>query len=335
MRNPLNVAVIGLGVGEQHARTYHRLPDCRLRWLFDLDHARASALCEALDAGRVAEDENTVFTDPEVDIISIASFDHDHFNHVLKALQNRKHLFVEKPLCRNIDELAQIKRQWIESGTPSIESNLVLRAAPIYKWLKELIFSGDLGEIYSFDGDYLYGRLHKITEGWRKDVPDYSVMVGGGIHLIDLMIWLTGQRPVSVATTGNRICTTGTDFHHNDFMASTFVFDSGLVGRITANFGCVHRHQHVVRIFGSKATFILDDLGPRLHSSRDPKTQGQTLNHPTMPTTKGDLIPGFIENTKTEKNTHEDTQRHFDLISVCAAADKALTTDGPVGVQYA
>lgn len=334
MRNPLNVAVIGLGVGEQHARTYHQLPDCRLRWLYDLDKARALALCEALGTGRVAEDENTIFTDPEVDIVSIASFDQDHFNHVIQALQNCKHLFVEKPLCRNIEELTQIKRQWVKAGTPSIESNLILRAAPIYRWLRKLIFSGDLGEIYSFDGDYLYGRLHKITEGWRKNVADYSVMAGGGIHLVDLMIWLTGQLPVSVATIGNRICTTDTDFHYNDFMASTFAFDTGLVGRITANFGCVHCHQHVLRIFGSKATFILDDMGPRLHRSRDPNSQGQILDHPTLPSAKGDLIPGFVENIKTKKDAHKNIQGHFDLISVCVAADKALTTTEPLEIKY-
>src|SRR5437879_8574199 len=94
-------------------------------------------------------------------------------------------------------------------------------------------------------------------------------MQGGGVHLVDLMLWLTGQRPRSVTAVGNRICTEGTAFHYHDYVSATFTFASGLVGRITANFGCVHRHQHVLRVFGTKGTFIYDDMGPRLYNSRD------------------------------------------------------------------
>jgi predicted dehydrogenase len=67
----------------------------------------------------------------------------------------------------------------------------VLRAAPLYLWLQQEVKRGSFGEIYAFNGDYLYGRLHKITMGWRKEVSNYSVMLGGGIHLVDLMVWLT------------------------------------------------------------------------------------------------------------------------------------------------
>ena len=53
---------------------------------------------------------------------------------------------------------------------------------------------GVFGRIYAFEGDYLYGRMFKITNGWRRNIPDYSVMTGGGIHLIDLFLWLTGEK---------------------------------------------------------------------------------------------------------------------------------------------
>ena len=46
--------------------------------------------------------------------------------------------------------------------------NLVLRAAPLYVGgSKRPSARGELGEIYAMDGDYLYGRLPKITDGWR------------------------------------------------------------------------------------------------------------------------------------------------------------------------
>lgn len=331
---PLNVAVVGLGVGEHHAVAYARLEACRVLWFYDLDRAKAEAVHKTLGQGGIAEDLDTLLNDERVDVVSLASFDDAHAEQVIGALRQRKHLFVEKPLCRTLDDLAAIKTCWNEAGRPKLESNLILRAAPLYKWVKDAIEGGELGDIYAFDGDYLYGRLHKITEGWRKNVTDYSVMTGGGIHLADLMLWLTGQRPSGVTAVGNRICTRSTAFGYDDFVATTYRFDSGLVGRITANFGCVHSHQHVVRIFGTRGTFISDDQGPRMHRSRDPETGPDRLDLSPIAAGKGDLIPEFIRSIVDGGETADRVQGNFDLISVCVAADKALATGNEEKIQY-
>ena len=330
----LGVAVIGLGVGEQHACAYVRTGSCVLRWVYDIDAARMHRVVKELGQGAAAESFEAVLADRSVDVVSIASYDDAHFEQVLKALRAGKHVFVEKPLCRSIKELRAIKEAFQASSHRHLASNLVLRAAPLYQWLKRKIDAGDLGEIYAFDGDYLYGRIHKITEGWRKNVDDFSAMQGGGVHLVDLMLWLAGQRPTSVSAVGNRICTTGTDFRYNDYISATFRFASSLIGRITANFGCVHRHQHVVRIFGTKATFIYDDFGPRLHTSCDPSIAPTLLDLSPLPATKGDLIPEFIGSILNDLDPLAKAQREFDLISVCVAADKAAADTKTLKINY-
>ena len=330
----LGVAVIGLGVGEQHARVYARLKSCSLRWLFDLDPAIVDRVAQELGEVPSAEDIETILDDPSVDVVSVASYDDAHFRQVLAALRAGKHVFVEKPLCRSRDELREIKRAWSEGADRHLLSNLVLRAAPLYRWLKEAVEGGELGEIYAFDGDYLYGRLWKITDGWRKDVVNYSVMQGGGVHLVDLMLWITGQRPVSVEAAGNRMSTEGTEFRYNDYMSATYQFASGLIGRITANFGSVHPHQHVVRVFGTKGTLIYDDQGPRLFSSRDPELPAKFLDLSPLPASKGDLIPDFVKSISDGSDTRAAIHHEFDLISACTAADEALAAATPVEIEY-
>jgi predicted dehydrogenase len=329
----LGAAVVGLGVGEQHARTLVGLPDCELRWLYDLDENRAQLLAQELTVANVANSYEEVLADSEVGLVSIASFDDAHFAQVLGALNADKNVFVEKPLCHGLEELKQIKQAWRESGK-HLSSNLVLRAAPLYAWLREAIASGELGEVYAFDGDYLYGRVHKITEGWRNNVDDYSVMEGGGVHLVDLLMWLTGQRPTTVMAAGNRIATADTSFRYNDFVAATFQFDSGLVGRIAANFGSVHPHHHVVRVFGTKGTFIYDDAGARIHVSRDPESVSHKLTFSPLPASKGDLIPEFVNAVVTGSAELTDTQAHLDVISACASADRAVATRTMAEVEY-
>lgn len=331
----IGVAVIGLGVGEQHARAYLATGGCEVRWLYDLDQMRAESLAASLGTGRTAHSYEDILADNTVDLVSLASFDDAHFAQVVAALAAGKHVFVEKPMCRSIDELREIKRVWRQQqGKLKLSSNLVLRAAPVYRYLKQQFEADNFGRIYAFDGEYLYGRLDKITQGWRKDVEDYSVMLGGGVHLVDLMLWLTGERPVSVWAQGNNICTAGSGFRYLDFVAATMQAPSGLIGRITANFGCMHRHQHVVRVFGTKATFLYDDQGPRIHRSRDPEVPAQPLELETLPASKGDLIPDFVRAIQNDTDTQVQTQHEFDIISVCAAADQALASGTRIEVEY-
>lgn len=331
----LGVAVVGLGIGEQHARAFAAHPACSVRWLYDLNEHQSRALSATLPGSRVASSFEEILERPEVDVISIASYDDAHFVQVVKALGAGKHVFVEKPICRTMAELVEVKASWLkEGGRLKLRSNLVLRAAPLYVALRTRIAAGELGTIYAFDGDYLYGRVHKITDGWRRDVPDYSVIEGGGIHLIDLLLWLTGERPVAVTAVGNRICTKGTAFRYNDFASATLEFESGLIARITANFGCVHRHQHVLRVFGDKETFLYDDAGPRVHRSREPDIAPELVTDSPLPAHKGDLIPSFVQAVLENTDDGFETASVFDGICVCIAADEALRTGMRKVIDY-
>jgi predicted dehydrogenase len=329
----LRVAVIGLGVGEQHARAFAAAPNAEVAWLYDLEPDKTARIAADLNQGRVADSYDQILADPEVDIVSIATFDHLHYDEVCRALDAGKHVFVEKPLCRTAAEVDDIEARWAKAGNLHLRSNLVLRGAPVYGWLRQAIQAGEFGEIYAFDGDYLYGRMEKITQGWRKDVPDYSVMEGGGVHIIDLMLWLTGETPENVSLRGNKIATRGTGFQYDDFMAATFDFPSGAIGRITANFGCVHPHHHVIRVFGTKATFIYDDQGPRLFRDRRDGATAEKLDLAPLPDGKGVLIPDFIQAIQTAADPMPAAKREFDLIRVIAAADRAHESGSPQPIR--
>ena len=328
------MAVVGLGVGEQHAIAFQNHPDCRLVSLYDLDISRSEAVSESLGIHSVARDFEAITGASDVDIVSIASFDDAHFEQVVASIRAGKHVFVEKPLCRSLDELRVIKQIWREGPGLRIVSNLVLRAAPLYVWLRDSIRRGEFGEVYAFDGDYLYGRIEKITQGWRSRVPCYSVMLGGGIHLVDLMLWTTGQKPCSVVAFGNRVCTAGSDFAYDDFVSASFKFPSGLIGRVSANFGCVHLHQHAVRVFGTKKTFIYDDQGARVYENRDPRTPAIRLGESPLPQTKGALIPAFVAGIAQRRPANAETQHEFDLVSVCVTADRASAEGKLAEIEY-
>lgn len=330
----MGVAIIGLGVGEQHAHAYARDSRCAVKWLFDLSADKAGEVLARIGAGKLAPSYDAVLSDPDVSLVSIATFDDMHYGEVIKAFEAGKHVFVEKPLCRTMDELDRVAQAWRDGGRPHLVSNLVLRAAPLYRWLKDQVDAGAFGDIYAIDAEYFYGRLPKITEGWRKDVENYSVMEGGGIHVIDLMMWIAGEKPVSVNAVGNNVATRETDFRYDDYQCATFKFPSGLIGRAAANFACVHRHHHILRVFGTKATFIYDDAGPRLHTTRAEDARAEPVDRDPMPSGKGALIPGFVDGILEGTDPTAQAQREFDLVSVCAHSDLSHAQGKDITIRY-
>jgi predicted dehydrogenase len=329
----LKVGVVGLGVGAQHVAGFDADERCEVVAVCDLDPQRLRDAVRERPGLAATQDFDELLNGFELDIVSIASYDDAHFEQALAAIRAGKHVFVEKPACRTSEEARRLSRALAEDPRLVLASNLVLRAAPLYRFAREQAAAGAFGELYAFDGDYLYGRLEKITTGWRGDVLDYSVMLGGGVHLVDLMLWITGERPTRATAMGNRISTAGTKYRYDDFVAATFEFPSGLVGRITANFGSVHTHQHVIRVFGTRATLIYDDAGPRIHRSRDPEVPPEPLDLAALPASKAELISDFVARV-VEGNTGQE-QRELNVVSVCIAADRALAEGGAVDFEYA
>ena len=317
--------VIGLGVGEQHAKAWARCRGARLVGVCDRDGEKALRVSRELKT-RTFRNLREIIKDPAVDAVSIATFDGEHAQQVVQAVLAGKHVFVEKPLCRNHKELNKIRRAWTDKK-PALMVNLVLRAAPLYRRIQKMLGAGELGKIYAMDGDYLYGRVHKITDGWRSKDKGYSVMAGGGVHLLDLILGFAGETPNWVTATGNRICTQGSRFKRKDFVSAAFEFPSRLVARITANFGCVHKHQHTLRIFGTRGTVIVDDEGARWHRSRGPESRPTRLLWKRLPASKGELISDFVSlihgGTAARRRVVE---REFSLATALIAADRALKT---------
>ena len=330
----IGVGVLGLGVGEQLARTFHAHDHCELLWVNDLDRAKSRRLSRELEA-KEAENLEQILNDSRVDLVAVATYDDVHVDQVVPSLESGRHVFSEKPLCVNRKQLLAIKKAWEEQGgNAKLFSNLILRTAPIYRWLREAIQKGEFGELFAADGDYLYGRLHKIIDGWRGQRKDYSPMLGGGIHLIDLLLWFTEERPHSLFASGNNIATKSYDLGVEDFVVSTIEFDSGLIARVSSNLACVHTHQHVLRLFGTEKTFILDDCGPRIHETRNPDQEPNFLNLPFLPKNKGDLIPDFVDDILNQRDTDHLTQGVFDAMSIGLAVNQSFKSGSKVEIEY-
>ncbi len=215
----LRVAVVGLGVGEAHARAYATLPEqFELAALCDLERGKASSLKESLSQGSSNPPEDAagiaVFSDfaelltcDDLDVIDICTPPHLHFSQSRAALEAGCHVVCEKPL---VPSLAQL------DALAAIEAQSACRLMPIFQYrfgagvlkLRHLIESGITGGAYltTVETSWLRGDAYYAVE-WRGRFRTElgGVLLTHAIHAHDMVTWLLGPVRSVFARTATRV----------------------------------------------------------------------------------------------------------------------------------
>jgi len=328
-KNKINVGIVGLGsTGKQHLKYYLNNSSVKKVFAYDKRSIKKNRDYKLI----VDKNLNKFSRIKEKKVLSISNYDKDHSKYIKKYF-NKNHVFVEKPMCRNFKQLNEIYNLAKKNKFKNLlTSNLVLREAKIFKKIKNKVLNKEFGDIYYFEGDYLYGRLNKLTQGWRGLDKNYSVTLGGGIHLIDLMISFFNQMPEYVKTYSNKIVTKNNKFKFNDFTQSNFFFKNGAIAKVTSNFGCKHKHQHNLKVYGTKKTFIYDDMGARIFSKYDPFL-GKTYKIKKLYDGKDCLLPGFFKNLKYKINYRKNIVREINLMSTAISSDISLRKNKKIKIR--
>lgn len=332
----LRAGIVGLGVGEQHIAGYESHPACEVIAICDIDRERLKSVGQRHPQLRRIADPAALLADPEIDVVSIASYDDAHFEQIKSALEHGKHVFAEKPLVLYESEARSLHALLREHPDLRLSSNVPLRLSPRFEEIRARIAAGGFGDVFHVEGDYDYGRRHKLTDGWRGDLPYYSVVLGGAIHLVDLLLWMTGLRAVEVTSAiSSSIATRGTKFRHPDFAMATLALEGGATMKVTANLGCVSPHFHGVRVYGTEATFhngLPHGVVYSQPSPEEPMRQEQvTAAYPGVQ--KGDLIFSFVESIVSGAPARVTAQDVFDTLAVCFAIERAMASGGREDVR--
>jgi predicted dehydrogenase len=330
----LRVGIIGLGVGEQHIAGCEGRDAVEAALLCDFSADKLREVSARHPGIAVTANADDVLDDPDIDVVSIASYDDHHFRQVMRAIENDKHIFVEKPLCMDPREAREIRRALAAKPALRMSSNLILRRSKRFLQVKDLIRNGRLGELFHLEADYNYGRVEKVTQGWRGEIPYYSVVYGGGVHMIDLMMWFSGSDIAEVTAYGNRIATRGTRFRFDDCVVSIMKFRNGATGKMAANYGCVHPHFHQISLYGTQATFQNTLDGGRLITDRRPEAVPEPVDAAYPGCKKGELLGDFLDGLVRNRPAEVTAEDVFRTMSVCFAIEESARKGAPVTVEY-
>lgn len=328
----IRVGVIGLGVGEQHVISYKSIEKCEVRTVCDLDPDKLAEVGNRQGVERQTQDWRRVIEDPEIDVVSICSYDDAHAEQAIAAFRNGKHVMVEKPVALTRAEAEAVLRAQQDSGK-FITSNLILRQSPRFMMIREMIQRGDFGEIFYMEGDYIHQILWKITEGWRGQMPFYCVAFGGGIHLIDLMRWMLGQEIVEVSGMGNKILSRNTRYAYEDTMVNLLRFEGGALAKTLTTFGPQRTKFHALNVYGTHKTFVNDMPDGKLFSG-DASEDMEIVTTPYPGMQKGDLLPEFIDAIRANREPTIGAKDVFRVLAVCLACWESVQAGTTVKVTH-
>jgi predicted dehydrogenase len=143
-------------------------------------------------------DFNQMLEDPGIDAVIISTPDYLHHYMAVEALNNGKHVFLEKPVGVNLEQMVDVLRAAKESKK-ILEIGYVLRYSPFYIQMKEIIDSGKIGRpMFVQAMEEYYGAYHFNRGWWRKKANTGGIMVQKICHDMDLHCWMFGK-PVRVA----------------------------------------------------------------------------------------------------------------------------------------
>ncbi len=224
-----------------------------------------------------------VFQNADVDLVFVTTRHDSHAKYALEALKNGKSVFLEKPLCLTLDELAEIRRTTEEVGVfdknenvankesqndfrqnqsgeksgkrstaPTLTVGFNRRFAPLAVELKRRLSPGTpTSAIYRVNA----GSIPKDT--WIQDVKLGGGRVLGEVcHFVDFLCWLNSSLPCAVFATA-----TPDPDSLNDVTSISLRFENGSIGTIHyfAN-GAKGLPKERVEVFQTGASFVLDDF---------------------------------------------------------------------------
>lgn len=191
----IKFAVVGCGhIGKRHAEMIERNEESELVALIDVKD-KAAAGIEKYDVPFFHSIDEYLDTDPDVDVINIATPNGFHCEHALKSLDAKKHIVVEKPMamCKLDAEKVIYKALNVHRHVFAVMQN---RYSPPSVWIKEMIDSGRLGKIFMVQLNCYWNRDDRYykADSWHgKKCLDGGTLFTQFSHFIDIMYWLFGD----------------------------------------------------------------------------------------------------------------------------------------------
>jgi predicted dehydrogenase len=315
----IRIGVIGYGYwGPNLVRNFYETPGAQVACVSDLRADRLATLNSRYPTVRTTQNFRELIEDPSIDAVAIATPVSTHYDVALHALQEGKHVLVEKPLASNTDQVQHLMEVAQKCSRVLMVDHTFVYTGAVRK-IRDLVVSGGLGDIYYYDSV-------RVNLGLFQH--DVNVLWDLAVHDLSIMDYVLPFRPCAVSATGHSHVPGGTE----NIAYMTLFFDGSLIAHIHANWLAPVKLRRTL-IGASRKMIVYDDLdqaekikvydkGITLNQHQNPEKLYQML----VGYRTGDMLAPQIDGT-------EALRHEIDHFLHCIQQQEEPVTGGLAGLR--
>ena len=311
----IRVGVIGYGYwGPNVVRNVSSLESCQLVAICDQNPGALARAGRLYPGARLTTDACEMLGSPDIDAVAVVTPVWTHFDLAKAALENGKHVFVEKPFTSTSAQAEQLIELASKKNLQIMVDHTFLFTGAVRK-IRELVDKGTLGQLYYFDSTRVNLGLfqHDVSVVWDLAPHDLSVM--------DFVL---REKPEAVVATGAR--------HVNDLVDMAFItvyFPGNLIAHVNVNWLSPVKVRMTL-IGGRDKMLVWNDVEPdekiKIYDKGVDVVNGQGVYDLLVSYRSGDVWAPRVEQTEALK-------LELGYFVECILQNKTPINDGAAGLR--
>ncbi len=311
----VRVGVIGYGYwGPNVVRNFHGLADCSLVAVCDKNPAALRRAHRVYPRLHLTTDFQEILTSPDIDAVAVVTPVWTHYELAKAALENGKHVFVEKPFTSSSRQAEELIELAARKNLKIMVDHTFLFGGAVKK-IREVVDGGVLGPLYYFDSTRVNLGLfqHDVSVVWDLAPHDLSIMD----HIIT-------ERPEAVVATGGQHLN-----GHADMAFITVYFPRNIVAHINVNWLSPVKVRTTL-IGGRDKMLVWNDLEAdekiKIYDKGVQITNGEGVYDLLVSYRSGDVWAPKVDPTEALKV-------ELDYFIDCVSNDRLPLNDGAAGLR--
>ena len=241
----IKVGVIGYGYwGPNIVRNFSNVEGCQVVRVCDQNSAALAKVAASYSGMQTTSDSDEIVCATDIDVVAIVTPVSAHYPLCKQALQNGKHVFVEKPFTSKVSESEELVELADRKNLKIMVDHTFLFTGAVRK-MKELIANRELGDLYYYDSV-------RVNLGLFQH--DVNVIWDLAPHDLSIMDYLIEEKPEAVVATGERHLS-----GFEDIAYLTFYFPNNVISHIHVNWLSPVKVRQTL-IGGKKRMLVWNDL---------------------------------------------------------------------------
>jgi predicted dehydrogenase len=311
----VRVGVIGYGYwGPNIVRNFQSLENARLVAVCDKSAAALKRAGKACPRAHLTTNFAEVLRSPDIDAVAVVTPVWTHYELAKAALENGKHVFVEKPFTSNTWQAEELIELAARKNLQIMVDHTFLFSGAVRK-IREIVDAGTLGPLYYFDST-------RVNLGLFQH--DVSVVWDLAPHDLSIMDYIITERPEAVVATGSNHLN-----GHADMAFITIYFPRNIIAHVNVNWLSPVKMRTTL-IGGKDKMLVWNDLEAdekiKIYDKGVNITNGQGVYDLLVSYRSGDVWAPKCDQTEALKT-------ELDYFVDCILNDRTPLNDGNAGLR--